>query len=130
MVKHKISAPRLPAGIVQRERLFLHLDESSPKPVVWISGPGGSGKTMLVASYLESRNLPAIWYQVDQGDADPATFFYYMGLACRDVARPDQESLPLLPAATLNNSSPGYPRLTRSSWTTTRTSPPLPHFTS
>lgn len=96
MVKHKISAPRLPAGIVQRERLFLHLDESSQKPVVWISGPGGSGKTMLVASYLASRNLPAIWYQVDQGDADPATFFYYMGLACRDVARPDQESLPLL----------------------------------
>ena len=96
MVKHKITAPSLPAGIVQRERLFRLLEKSSDKPVKWISGPGGSGKTTLVSSYLETRKLPAIWYQVDQRDADPATFFYYMGLAFRNSVSPDQESLPLL----------------------------------
>lgn len=96
MVKHKITAAGLPAGIVQRVRLFLLLDDCCQKPVAWISGPGGSGKTTLVSSYLASRSVPAIWYQVDQGDADPATFFYYMALASQDAARPDHEPLPLL----------------------------------
>lgn len=96
MVKQKITAPGLPAGIVQRERLFRLLEKGSAKPIVWISGPGGSGKTTLVSSYLEARKLPAIWYQVDQSDADPATFFYYMGLASRDSFSPEQDSLPLL----------------------------------
>src|SRR6185369_9260910 len=95
MVNHKITAPGLPAGIVQRERLFRLLDKSREKPVIWISGPGGSGKTTLVSSYLETRKLSAIWYQVDQGDADPAAFFYYMGLALRDTL-PGTEPLPLL----------------------------------
>ena len=96
MLKNKITAPSLPAGIVQRERLFHLLEVNSEKPVKWVSGPGGSGKTTLVSSYLETRKLPAIWYQIDQRDADPATFFYYMGLAFRDCVSPDQESLPLL----------------------------------
>lgn len=96
MVNHKITAPGLPAGIVQRERLFRLLEKGSAKPVLWISGPGGSGKTTLVSSYLEARKLPAIWYQMDQNDADPATFFYYMGLAFRDSVSPDQDPLPLL----------------------------------
>ncbi len=96
MLRNKITAPSLPASIVQRERLFHLLEVNSEKPVKWISGPGGSGKTTLVSSYLESRKLPAIWYQIDQRDSDPATFFYYMGLAMRNCATPDQESLPLL----------------------------------
>ena len=96
MVNHKITAPGLPAGIVQRERLFRLLEKSSEKQVVWISGPGGSGKTTLVSSYLETRNLSTLWYQIDERDADPATFFYYMGLAFRDSVSPEHEPLPLL----------------------------------
>ena len=30
---------------------------------------------------IPARKLPALWYQVDLGDADIATFFYYLGLA-------------------------------------------------
>ncbi|BCG48694.1 Transcriptional activator of maltose regulon, MalT [Citrifermentans bremense] len=95
MARHKITAPGLAAGIVRRERLFRLLDHTD-KPVRWISGPGGSGKTTLVSSYLEARDIPAIWYQADQTDADPATFFYYMGLAFQDSVSPDCEPLPLL----------------------------------
>jgi len=96
MVKHKLSAPALPDGIVQRERLFRLLDKSDANPVVWISGPVGSGKTTLVSSYLQARKLPALWYQVDRRDADPATFFYYLGLAFSDIVASGQEPLPLL----------------------------------
>jgi ATP/maltotriose-dependent transcriptional regulator MalT/DNA-binding SARP family transcriptional activator len=73
----KLTRPRLD-GIVARNRLFKVLDQSRDHPATWISGPPGAGKTMLVASYLESRNIPALWYQFDAADADPASLFYYL----------------------------------------------------
>src|SRR5512139_3187543 len=63
----KISTPRL-FGVVARERLFVRLDENRGRPLIWIEGPPGAGKTALVASYLEARGITALWYQVDQGD--------------------------------------------------------------
>jgi ATP/maltotriose-dependent transcriptional regulator MalT len=66
------------------------------RPVIWVSGPPGCGKTTLVRSYLDARELPCLWYQVDQGDADPASFFYYLGLAARRAAPQKRSPLPLL----------------------------------
>ena len=76
----KITHPEI-AGSLPRERLFHVMDEKRDSPVVWISGPAGSGKTTLAANYLETRKLPHLWYRMDEGDDDPATFFYYLGMA-------------------------------------------------
>lgn len=73
----KLSQPRLLAPLL-RERLFALLDTSRERPVVAVVGPPGSGKTTLVASYLGTRHVTGTWYQVDEGDADAATFFYYL----------------------------------------------------
>ena len=78
----KISRPGA-KGIICRQRLFRLLDGGRDSPVTWISGPAGSGKTSLVSSYLDFRKPPCIWYQIDEGDANLPTFFYYMGVAAR-----------------------------------------------
>jgi len=94
-ISAKITRPGL-TGVVQRNRLFRILDGLMKKPVCWISSTAGSGKTKLVSSYLDFRKLPCIWYSCDQGDADPATFFYYLGLAAKKVAPRYKKPLPLL----------------------------------
>lgn len=100
----KITRPPTSKAI-QRKRLFSLLDVKVEKPVVWVSAPAGSGKTTLVSSYLDSRKLPFIWYQCDEGDSDPATFFYYMGLAAKKVAPRNKNPLPLLTPECLASTS-------------------------
>ena len=72
------------------------IDKGRGSPICWISGPGGSGKTTLAASYIEQRSLPSIWYRLDQGDSDIATFFYYLSLAAKKAAPRKKRPLPLL----------------------------------
>lgn len=76
----KLTRPRT-TGLIQRARLFEQLDRLTKSPVVWIAAPAGSGKTSLVASYLNARKRKGLWCQVDSGDNDLASFFYYLGLA-------------------------------------------------
>jgi len=90
----KLTRPHL-TSVVKRNRLSDHLDRASKKKCLWISAPAGYGKTTLVANWLDSRNLPCLWYLADEGDADIATFFSYMGLAVQHVAPRYRTSLPL-----------------------------------
>jgi LuxR family transcriptional regulator, maltose regulon positive regulatory protein len=76
----KLTAPTLPI-ILERRRLFRELDQAKRRPIVWVLGGPGMGKTTLIASYQRARKLNSIWYQCDAGDADPASFFHYLGLA-------------------------------------------------
>lgn len=104
----KITRPDV-SNAVQRDRLFTMLDSCPAPAVTWISAPGGSGKSTLVASYLDSRQLPCIWYQCDEADADLATFFYYMGMAARQATPRRRNPLPLLTPEYLT----GIPAFTR-----------------
>lgn len=92
----KLTRPRLHKAVA-RERLFALLDEAREhKPAICVVGPPGAGKTTLVASWLDARNIKGIWYQVDSGDGDLSTFFYYLSEAARAFARKGQRPLPLL----------------------------------
>ena len=89
----KVAEPRLTRA-VKRERLFQALDEIADYPVTWISSPAGAGKTTLVASYLKARNIPALWYCVDESDNDAASFFYYLGEAAKMLIEGGAKGLP------------------------------------
>jgi DNA-binding SARP family transcriptional activator len=92
----RLQAPRL-ASAVARPRLFKRLDAARRlSRVLWIAAPAGAGKTTLAASWVQARKLPVLWYQMDAGDGDIASFFYYMGLAARQVAPRYRQPLPLL----------------------------------
>src|SRR5512145_1428173 len=92
----KLTRPT-PFAASPRHRLFRSLDQLRTRPVIWVAGPPGSGKTTLVAGYLEVNAVRGIWYQVDSGDSDPATFYYYLRMAAAQLpARRRGAPLPLL----------------------------------
>jgi ATP/maltotriose-dependent transcriptional regulator MalT/DNA-binding SARP family transcriptional activator len=89
----KLTTPALPR-IVRRRRLFRLLATARKWPIVWVAGQAGCGKTTLVAHFLQQTKARALWYQLDVGDGDVATFFHYMTLAGRRWARRSKRSLP------------------------------------
>lgn len=92
----KITPPKADA-LLPRERLFARIDQALVKhPVLWLSAPGGSGKTSLVAGYLAARRLRSLWYQVDERDADPVSFFHHLGLAAHRISPRSRKKLPPL----------------------------------
>jgi LuxR family transcriptional regulator, maltose regulon positive regulatory protein len=79
----KLTRPAAPTAH-SRSRLFERLDRAGAPPVVWITGPPGSGKSTLAADYAARRTTGCLWYQVDRGDADIASFFFYLSQAARE----------------------------------------------
>ncbi len=82
---------------VPRPRLFTKLDEArAAHGAIALIAPAGAGKTTLVASWLDARELAGIWFRVDRDDAEPATFFHYLREACRSFADSDDLLPPVL----------------------------------
>lgn len=99
-MKRSIYSPKVvrPAadGLMPRPRLYKVMDKVLQKGHLWVSAPAGSGKTSLASAYIESRNGAGLWYRMDAGDAEPATFFYYAGQAAKRTGALRRQPTPLL----------------------------------
>lgn len=107
-LQRKLSRPGA-TGLFPRTRLFAALDRAQSAQVIWISSPGGSGKTALATSYCEARSLPCLWYELDGGDADPGSFFHHLALAWKRARKRKGGALPLFSQDYLQD----LPRFTR-----------------
>ncbi|MGB3941015.1 MAG: BTAD domain-containing putative transcriptional regulator [Candidatus Manganitrophaceae bacterium] len=95
-VSAKVRRPQV-AEVYPRRRLFRILDTAQKAHrIAWLAGPPGAGKTTLVSSYVQSHDLPCLWYQVDEGDDDVASFFFYFSQALQVAAPRNRKPLPRL----------------------------------
>ncbi len=85
-------------GVLPRPRLFMELDNAlDASAILWIAASPGAGKTALIASYLQERNLPALWYRIDAGEWNPAAFFHGLGRVANRAPPNANEAQPPLP---------------------------------
>src|SRR5438270_8767451 len=88
LIEAKLAQPRIRAGVIARARLFVALDRLEKVQLTMISGSVGSGKTVLVSSWLAGRSdLSPAWVTLDRGDDDPARLWTYVAHAV-DRIRP------------------------------------------
>ena len=91
----KITQPKA-ARVRLRDRLFRTIEKClAERPILWLCGPAGSGKTTLISSYVQSAKLPCLWYQIDERDGDIASFFSSMRLAVSNVSPGACKPMPL-----------------------------------
>ncbi len=76
----KLVPPRA-GGIVRRVRVLSAIERGLRAGACWIAAPAGFGKTLAITDYLERTKARHVWYRVDEGDQDVASFFHYMALS-------------------------------------------------
>jgi LuxR family maltose regulon positive regulatory protein len=107
LLSSKLAAPHMPGRVVARPRLFALLDTGVERPVTLLAAPAGSGKTMLLSSWMSAASLPGpvAWLSLDPGDNGPAQFWAYVVAAlCRSGAVPaDNQLRNLLPQPQAND---------------------------
>ena len=96
LLASKLATPSMPGRVVQRPRLFKLLDIGVERPVTLLAAPAGSGKTMLLTSWISAASPPGpvAWLSLDQVDNDPVRFWTYLLAAlCRSGAVPADSGL-------------------------------------
>jgi LuxR family maltose regulon positive regulatory protein len=68
----KILAPPTPSYLIIRRRLLDRLERGAQGPLTLLSAPPGAGKTILLASWLQTRRQPGpvAWLSLDEDDND------------------------------------------------------------
>ena len=89
----KVSPPGL-EGYVPRPRVSSALAEIARGASAWVQAPGGSGKTSAVAAFALALKRPVAWMHLDAGDAEPATYFRYLGMAVQGALGKSSTKLP------------------------------------
>ena len=103
-VDTKFRRPDLSSNLIKRQRLIQRLRSNLSLSASFICAGPGWGKTTLAADFLNTVDIPSVWYDVEQSDSNIAGFIRYLVLAI-------QQEAPDFGHSTLNLvSSGGAPR--------------------
>lgn len=85
LIRRKLTPARLPEPYIARQKLttLLQLGLEPARRLTVVSGGPGYGKSTLVAAYLQELEVPAVWYGLEDSDADLATFLTYLAGALK-----------------------------------------------
>jgi len=85
LLRSRLRPPQPLLELVRRDRLLQQLS-ATRAPLVVVSAPAGSGKTVALAQWAESDQRPFAWLQADEADNDPLLFVHYLTAAFGGVA--------------------------------------------
>jgi len=85
LIRSKLSAPQVRAGMVARPQLLRQLGIGTLAPFTLVCAPAGYGKTALLTDWIahlknapKYPNLVIGWVSLDNGDNDPIRFLNYL----------------------------------------------------
>ena len=91
----KLRPPRPHVELVTRDALVATLLKST-EPLVLVSAPAGSGKTVTLAQWLRVERRPGVWLRLDGNDNDPLVLLRCLALALDPALGLDRELFELL----------------------------------
>ncbi|GIF02633.1 transcriptional regulator [Actinoplanes siamensis] len=93
LLPSKFLVPAAPPFMVERPALLAQVSEGVRGPVTVVTGPAGSGKTQLLASWARSRAVdwPIAWITCESGDEPEAAFWSYVLAGLRRAGLPAPE---------------------------------------
>src|SRR4029450_2589018 len=85
LLASKLTPPRTPRWLVAAGRLVGWRDAGVQGRLTLLTGPAGSGKTVLLSSWATTAALPGpvAWLSLEAADNDPARFWFYLLAALR-----------------------------------------------
>jgi len=84
----KIVVPRVPPGLINRQRLLKLMEQSEGRQLILISAPAGFGKSSLGIAWahrLRQHGCRVAWLALDADDDEPTRFLHYLVQALRRV---------------------------------------------
>ncbi|GHO50540.1 AAA family ATPase [Ktedonospora formicarum] len=79
----RLAPPRLPATLVNRERLLSILESALTRPLTILSASAGWGKTTLLSTWAHSHQEAVAWLSLEPLDNDPMRFWISIIAALR-----------------------------------------------
>ncbi len=90
-------------SVFERPRLLDLLAENQHRPLVWVHGSPGAGKTTLVSSWLKQQQARFLWYRMDSGINVSADLFYFLSLSVQRNYPRKRINLPVFTAEYAND---------------------------
>ena len=83
LAKKAVASTQSGDPFIDRERLFARLDALRPR-AVWLQGPTGAGKTVLMRQYVRREGQAVLWLPADAGGGSAE---HFLGALIREVQR-------------------------------------------